>query len=393
MLDSWIIQYPLAGFNQLLQWYSFLGVPVCTPLEIIKKAKLIHLTTTAMMNGLRDERNRDKSWTYPFLELVYQGFNAPGVPRDLGKSSIVSPDYFWTKLETALGAWDDVVRFLKQFNNVERREIVLRVQLVIFWALFTQKGHTMPKTFFQNIMDREPLATLVLDPKAPVSSETIHDVLMSIFVPNRNFDKQHSGPGVSMPPFVSPYGPSVLECGFPKCGLKFFDAPKRGETVDPVDVRERRTKHLQQSFGVGGNFTSQTGLPEPTKAPKAPTSYHNNMHISIARTWNTLNLDQKRYISAEVGRQTTADDTCTGSQDAISNFAAAVRVQICAESGRGDIYSATIEDEFRQILPSFLDALRVASRKLGLQDQSGLDFLHDWTQNTIVWKMEYELSL
>ena len=69
-LDSWIIQYPLAGFNQLLQWYSFLDMPCNTLINDIKKAKLIHLTTTAIMNGLRDEKNGDKSWTHPFLELI-----------------------------------------------------------------------------------------------------------------------------------------------------------------------------------------------------------------------------------------------------------------------------------------------------------------------------------
>ena len=158
MLDSWIIQYPLTGFSQLLQWYSMLEIPVHTPTEIIKKAKLIHLTTTTIMNGLRDEKDGDKSWTYPFLHLIYQGFNVLGVPRDLGQSSLVSSEHFWTKLETALGGWEDVKCFSKQFTALERREMASRIQIVTFWALFAQKSHTMPKRFFHNLTRRDPLA-------------------------------------------------------------------------------------------------------------------------------------------------------------------------------------------------------------------------------------------
>ncbi|KAL9043238.1 MAG: hypothetical protein Q9214_003572, partial [Letrouitia sp. 1 TL-2023] len=42
-LDSWIIQYPLVGFNQLMQWYQILQLPK-KALENAAMSKFIHFT-------------------------------------------------------------------------------------------------------------------------------------------------------------------------------------------------------------------------------------------------------------------------------------------------------------------------------------------------------------
>lgn len=87
-LDSWIIQYPLAGFNQLLRWYELLNLPIVPGrMEAMQKAKLINLVVTNIMNGLLREKDGDKSWMHPFLQLVYKAFNTPTV----GALSIPSP--------------------------------------------------------------------------------------------------------------------------------------------------------------------------------------------------------------------------------------------------------------------------------------------------------------
>ena len=299
---------------------------------------------------------------------------------EIGQSSIVSPKHFWTKMEAALGAWEDVTRLLKQFNPSERHLVASRVQIVAFWSLFIQRNHAMPNIFSHNIMDWEHLACQIHDPKATLAEKAIRGVLISIFVPDRKLDKRHIGSVVGLPPFVSPYGPSVLECGFSSCGVQFYDTSQRLQTINPLDVRERRTKHLQQIFGIENRFTSQTGLPKPTKALTAPTSYHNTVHINIARTWAALSLGRKRAIADEVAVRKRAPDGLTGPLTAVKDFIEAVRFQICAQKRRGDIYSSTIEDDTSRILPSFLDALRVASGKMGLYDPSGLDFVHDWTR-------------
>lgn len=82
-LDSWIIQYPLAGFNQLLRWYEDLPV-VQGRIEALQKAKLMNLVITNIMSGLLREKDGDKMWTHPFLQLIYTSFNAPIVSELCG---------------------------------------------------------------------------------------------------------------------------------------------------------------------------------------------------------------------------------------------------------------------------------------------------------------------
>ena len=388
-LDSWIIQYPIAGFSQLMRWYEILNLHVPEGLlPAILKAKLVHLVTSKVMDGLLREKNGDKSWTLAYLQLIYKAFNAPGVPRDLlSPNSLVSVESFWTSLQHVLGPYADVVRFLGLFNKQLRsQDLVCRIQLVVFWALFTQKGHTTPKTFFANLKIREPLAPAVLDLKAEAPCKAMNEILLSIFCPNADSNalrKTHdTGP---LPPFVSPYGASVLRCGIPGCGVKFYSDTDTATAKMHITVREGRARHLVEAYGADATFASPTGLPESTQTPKSPSSYHNTLHISTARTWAKL---------IRSGRQAIADAIDKGNNSIeVAKFIEDVRHEVCVKSRRGNIYSATIETEVRQLLPSLLTALRTASDRLGLDDRSGVAFEHDWAQNTIKSKMEYELGL
>jgi hypothetical protein len=378
-------------------------------IKAIQQAKLIHLTVTTMMHGLlQQQKSADTSWTYPFLQVIYQDFNAPAVPRDLGPESLVPAGGFWGRLEKALGPWEDVKLFLTSFGSAARWQTGIRIQLVIFWALYLQKGHTMPKTFFATIMSQEPLALAALDPEAVISETAARDILLSIFCPVQRFkdnteaadakdideaavsrDAHDPHSGKEEPPFISPFGPSVLRCGWLKCPVQFYNDSDMNSDFDAATiaakVRDRRTKHFSDIYGVGNSFTSQTGLPEPTQAPKAPTSYHNTLHISTARVWSRLSLERKQTIITPVSPEE--------GNSAIADFVKDVRFEVAAASHRGNIYSASIDNEVRAILPSLLWALRTASEKLGLEDTSGLAYVYDWRQNTIQAKMEYELSL
>ena len=79
--------------------------------------------------------------------------------------------------------------------------------------------------------------------------------------------------------------------------------------------------------------------------------------------------------------------------NALKSFITEVQHELCAKSHRGNIYSPSIEADVLAVLPSFIAALQIASRKAGLEDESGVAFEHNWTQNTVIWKMEYELAL
>lgn len=74
--------------------------------------------------------------------MIYQRFNAPGVPQDLVSASLVSTDDFWRRLEDALGEWQHVKHFLACFGGLAhasaREDMASRIQLVTFWALHTQ---------------------------------------------------------------------------------------------------------------------------------------------------------------------------------------------------------------------------------------------------------------
>ncbi|KAK4694811.1 hypothetical protein P7C71_g2829, partial [Lecanoromycetidae sp. Uapishka_2] len=384
-LDSWAIQYPVAGFNQLLRWYEILSLVSFQRVESMKMAKLLNLTVTNIMKGVLDHNGADKAWTQPFLELIYSQFNAPGIPKDLGSESLVPAKDFWPKLEAALGPWADIKRFLSTFGEDARRTVAIRLQIVTFWALFIQKGHTTPKYFFSTIKTHQPLAPAVLDPDATVPNSAIQEVLTSIFCPNRETSSdQRAHLGTEMPPFVSPFGPSVLHCG--TCDHKFSTKEdlKSGSEAMALIVRENRAKHLKEVYAVRRELRNDTGLPEPTAAPKAPVSYHNTLHISTARVWSALPYESKQAIARAVAG---ADD------GAIAAFARDVQLEVCAKSRRGDIYSSTIEDEVRKILPSLLIALKVASERAELEDKSGLGYVYDWALNRVQTKMEWELAL
>ncbi|KAL8887367.1 MAG: hypothetical protein Q9215_005054 [Flavoplaca cf. flavocitrina] len=390
-LDSWIIQYPLAGFSQILRWAEVLQLPISPrKIQAVRAAKLIHQVVTVMMNELLREKEGDKLWTYRFLHLIYREFNAPGIPRDLGTESLIPSDVCWMPLEAALGSWADVTRFLAEFDTESQEMVISRLQLVTFWVLYTQKGHTTPKTFFANIASREPLAPAVLDPAAPhLPQNEVKNVLLSIFCDEARLKKSLTAQtrdlhlGRAMPPFATSFGASVLSCGFPGCSTKFYSADdlKKGVEAAGNGIRTRRAQHFADVFGIPGEFQSQTGLPDPTLAPKAPSSYHNTLHMSIARAWSRLPVNKKKAIFS-------ATESAT-----LDSFIVDVRIQLCATSHRGNIYSSTIDEEVRTLLPSFFKALRVASEREGLEDRSGAAYVHDWTKNKIVEKMGYELGL
>jgi len=384
-LDSWAIQHPVAGFSQMLRWYEILGLVAEERIESMKMVKLFNLTVTNIMNGVLKQKDNDKSWTQPFLELIYTGFNAPGVPLDSGPDSIVAAEEFWPKLEVALGPWADVKRFLATFGDVSRQTAAIRLQIMTFWALFTQKGHTTAKYFFSTIKSNQPLAPAVLNPTATVPTSVIREILTSIFCPiikPNSTQAAHRSP--QMPPFTSPFGPSVLHCGKPGCGQKFYPDRAIGTEGMALIVRENRAAHFKKIYAVRCALRNDTGLPEPTQAPKAPVSYHYTLQISTARVWSVLPYERKQAI---------ANGMAGGADIAILEFAKDVRLEICAKSKRGNIYSNSLEDEVRAILPSLLAALRVASQKMGLEDKSGLAYEYDWELNRVQAKMEYELSL
>lgn len=104
------------------------------------------------------------------------------------------------------------------------------------------------------------------------------------------------------------------------------------------------------------------------------------------------NLSLIDNSNALQGQLPSKEEVYKGDDRAVDLFISEVRKEVCSNSGRGDIYQ-TLEDPIREVLPSFFEALKVAARRSGLADGTGMDYVHDWAQNKIAAKIEYELAL
>ncbi len=184
----------------------------------------------------------------------------------------------------------------------------------------------------------------------PLPIEAVEDVLRSIFADERLHSNAHKIE--ESPPFVSPFGASVLMCGRKGCGINFYD-PEDTRSLEPNAVHRRRTEHFKQTYGLGSDFSnSPHGLPENTLAPKPPTSTHYNIHSSIARVWSALprttEPDPGPIVSqTPTPSKLTKELVWAGSEDATTAFISAVRFEICAKNKRGNIYQTGIEDNVR----------------------------------------------
>ena len=327
-LDSWIIQYPVFGFTQLLRWYEISWIPVNESLSTaVKHAKLINLTVTKIMVSVYQFSKNEPEWTRLFLPLIYADFNAVSVPKDLGKDSIVSSDSFWSNLRAALGAdkYPDARRFLMVFDPHNRdKDVVRRVQMVIFWALYHGKGHSMPKTFFADMRQKFPLAVTILHAKSKFAIHEVDIALLSIFRQTPNMEDQSIVHGEGeIAAFASPYGPSVVKCGQSGCGAKFYMPGDRNDKNLRETVRARRAKHLFEAYAVADSPAAKaTGLPERTLDPGPPSSRHCSLHVSTARKWSKLPRGEREPIMLAVDSEDEAAES-------LSRFVDDVCEEIC----------------------------------------------------------------
>ncbi|KAL8761734.1 MAG: hypothetical protein Q9184_002176 [Pyrenodesmia sp. 2 TL-2023] len=392
-LDSWMIQYPIKGFNQIMRWYKILGEhSLNADIGQIMVGKLLNVVVSTFMAQLLHSHG-DRTWVHPFMQLIYQGFNAINVPRDLGHQSVVTSSRFWLRLQDVLASLlgPHGTQLLAGIPGTSRPSACRRVQLVIFWAIFTQKEHVTAKGFFHKLLLREALAATVLNPTVKLPDEQlIQSTLRSIFIAEgQATDAAHEG----VPPFVTPFGPSVISCGKVQCAKLFYD-PDNPETLHPDLVRQRRAQHLNDVFQPSSD--NGTGLPDPVNAPDRPKSTHYTLHMSIVKVWSALprsggDTRSDGPIQRSGATEPSKEDLINGK--GVAGFVTRAREHICAKSHRGNVYHSGMEDEIRDLLPSFFEALQIASQRCGLEDTSGSAYVHDWTRNKLAEKIAYEVSL
>ncbi|KAL9013622.1 MAG: hypothetical protein Q9173_001699 [Seirophora scorigena] len=300
-----------------------------------------------------------RALVHAFMHLIYCECIATNVPRALCDQSAITSTSFWHKLEDILGDREDGKQFLDSISNACRPAACRRVQIIIFWAIFTQNEHMTAKGFFHKLRLQEAMAPPFLNFTEQLPDESmLQKILRSIFLEDRK------------PTDIAHDDSALLRS-------------ERAPYPHPDLIRKRRAKHFNQVFQHGTG--TETGLPEPVNAPERPSSEHDTLHMSIVKVWSALPLSLKTIRTAgpdEIECQTVTSElnVINRNEQTTGDFFVRAREHICSESHRGNIDYHGLDDEIREPLPSFFEAPRVASKSDGLDDKSGLSYVHDWTK-------------
>ncbi|KAK6535750.1 hypothetical protein TWF281_000002 [Arthrobotrys megalospora] len=387
-VDSWAVGYPLAGFTQLVSFGRQLGSFDHKTVCDLRLAKLLHTVASKYLEQLLREVPRDQAWKQSYLELIYSQFNAPLIPTDKrGSESLVnSPQLFWKFLQNHFPTNSEL---LAHWDEEDINRAMRRVQMVVFWLVYFQTTHTRAKSFFQNIQTDRPLSIPALDVSSPaLANSAVDPVLLGIFrgevtdLETQAFHARHCG---SLPLFVTPFGPSVLRCGYSTCAELFVPIDKLPGLSEEWTLshentlRAGRAAHLIKAFAVHKDFAeeSQTGMPTPTTLPIPPKSRHANLHISVARVWARLDKAQRVNIAAS-------------KKDAVDEFVREASYEVYTAC-RGNVFER-VDDDVRQILPSFLDVLKTAIR-VEQGDGDITEYVIDFDKNKIQLKAKYEMMI
>lgn len=392
-LTSWAINYPVAGFNQVIRFGKLLAADSFTDQTVhdMKATKLILSLASAYLAKLLQKWS-DRSWTKDLLALVYAEFNGVLVPRYIGQDATIlkSVDYFWELLGQFLDAEPEL---LAGWSAEDRLNFMPRIQILAFWLVYFQTAHTSAKTYFLQLKEKEPLSLSVLGPRATLTSKVVDDILLSPFLNeavfiNKLVAEEHTNVVI---PFENPFGASVLHCGSEDCKVSFVPeeiALESEWTPQVLDrLRQGRAKHMIDVYGIANRFEqAQTGLPEPVSQPKSPSSIHTTLHISIARVWARLPIERRRGIAKDIMEKHVEGDIVT-------RFVRAVRKEVCEDQARGNIFDAALDRDISNLLPSFMNALREASIFEGGDGRDIALYEHDFAKNKMEWKAKYELAV
>ncbi|EWC43545.1 hypothetical protein DRE_01432 [Drechslerella stenobrocha 248] len=386
---SWAIGYPVVGFNQLLRFGQRLGSFDEQAARDLRLAKVMHSVASVYLTLLfKSGHLPQEDWKQPLLETIYTRFNGNMVPTDtLNADSLVNdPAVFWGRLAAFLPA---DVELLANWDASDKERAMRRVQVLAFWLIYHQKMHTRAKSFFQTVLDTQELAPAVLDCTGPtLSTNLTNPVLLSIFrQPDSTCEGDLIAKHTGIVPFVGPFGASVLRCGFPACGEPFLPADQlpgideRWTEKQCEALRQARAAHLIKIFSVNDKFgsVSSTGMPMVTASPTPPASLHINQHISIVRVWCQAKAHERIRIAG-------------GDKQFVDAFVGNVTSEIC-RTKRGNVYTDDMEETTRLQLPSFVEALKVATARTLGEDTHIAEFVHDWDANTLQGKAKYEMRL
>lgn len=377
-LASFAVTYPALGFNNLVAFGIHTGAFNEGHVRLMKSAKVVHSIAARYLVELQvtlQNKTPDEEWKQKYLEVIYQDFNGPLVPRDQGGGASLVSDIDTDLFKQRLTAC------IKDHGFEGGAGVVRKVQVIVFWLLFKQKGHCTAQTFFNRMRESESLGITVLDLEAALPRQAHQATLLSIFASHDTtlIDAKAAARHLSaVTPFANPFGASVLRCAVETCAVKFstITNPSDLNLKTVQKIRDARTKHLITVFGIKNRFEkSTTGLPERTH-PHAPSSLHMNLHISIVREWVAHSIHERQCIVTD--------------PSAHDDFVRKVRQRLCKE-GRGNIYQDRLDRDTKALMPSFFKVLRKA---VEMQGGSGevWEYEHDLDKNGVENKVRWEIE-
>ncbi|KAF2871800.1 hypothetical protein BDV95DRAFT_572859 [Massariosphaeria phaeospora] len=381
-LTSFAVTYPVDGFRILLSIGVQTGAFSEQVSAQIRKAKVVYSVAAKYLSDMQAAIRRGDTgneWKRTYLEMMYQSFNAPLVPRYLGSDSIITnAEAFRARLSACLTSTGSS----HNLEHTQDTHVVMgKVQVLLFWLISKQKSHCTAQTFFTRLSHEEHLAGAVLNPALSVPEYEVRTLLLSIFAKEQAtlIDDTAATMHTGIVPFKTPFGPSVIRCGFEACGERFCTSDSlRAAVADIPKIRQARARHLIRAFGVRGRFENAvTGLPERPAYGEPPSSLHTNIHINVTRSWAEQSRETRRAFLDDENRY--------------EGFVREVRSRIC-EQGRGDIFNHRLDKDIRAVLPSFFAVLAEALRRKGDSDADITLYEHDFDQNKMESKIRYEMA-
>ncbi|KAJ6632445.1 hypothetical protein B0H10DRAFT_1938063 [Mycena sp. CBHHK59/15] len=376
---SWTVRYPVPGFLLLLDLLKLDGVEVPENLRI---AKLVHEIVTVYMARIVKASDDKVHVQRRILKIVFSEFNAEGVPRDVKNNALAinSPDVVIERLTSWLGLPASTT-LIQQIGSAGAVKYAPALQYLAF-RLFFEDNHQTPKGYLQRAAESDVHMHTATTKPQDLTAAVVGPLFTSMWEGLAAEASHNDVTEEAIPPFVSPYGPSVLHCGARGCGVRFDT-----DGTDADAVRKARAVHLAQAYAIKGRVLKNvSGMPENTGRLAAPTSTHINLHSSVAKSWRSLDKDARHAVLREVAPPGSRVDV---SKPRVAAFVVAVMDYVCLTSGRGNIYSTNLRKEVEWVLASFFTALHTAAVRKELADDAELELV----ENALAVRIQWELNL
>ncbi|KAJ7140039.1 hypothetical protein C8R43DRAFT_601951 [Mycena crocata] len=372
---SWTVRYPVPGFLILLDLLELVGATIP---ESLRVAKLMHETVTLYMARIIKDSASKVDVQRRILKIVFAEFNAEGIPRNIENNALAinSAEVAFQRLEAWL-EFPGTTTLIAQVGHAGAVKYASALQYIVF-RLFTEDSHQTPKGYFQRAAESDVHIHTATTKPENLTPGVVAPLFTTMWVGVPREPSHVNLTADTIPPFVSPYSPSVLHCG--RCAVR-FDANGH----DPDSVRTARAAHLAQVYAIEGAVPKNAnGLPENTGRLEAPTTMHVTLHSSVSKSWRALDKDTRRAILAEV----ESGAPINPAKPHMAAFITAAIDHICLTSGRGNIYTANIRQKVVWVLPSFFSALHTAAVMKKLTDDADLELV----ENTMAARIEWELK-